>query len=475
MKSSRKYEAALKSISTMCPVRDSEIVTAVDIQNRLVQGKHGFETIVQNVLNALMKMSALDLALGDNSAILSEISESLFQAATDIQGAASTTTQGATEVVSAHENLTGTITQISDNSEEILKGIKQSEGELAEVMKVSDHTMSNSMEMKGDMEKLLSVIASMNEVIASINGISAQTNLLALNASIEAARAGEAGRGFAIVAEEIRELADETKSLTANMDEFVSSIQEASQQSSKSIELTVDYLKGMNENLQHVIKSNLENKSSIQGIVDAITTTAAASQEIYSSIVEIEEQVSKAEEDITKMNQQAQSMKQVSQSIKEIIRPVSEIEAQLDGTAKQMGKMTADVFYMMDNQMFMNTIRSAILAHQKWVDTLGDIVENRAYVPLQTDASKCGFGHFYYSMHPKQQEVKAVWEGIEAKHKELHGLGASAVQAVWNENTEKARGDLARARELSKTLIQEFEKILKKVEELDKKRERVFA
>lgn len=475
MKNRRKYEAALKSISTMSPVKDSEIATAVDIQNRLVLGKHEFESIVQNVLNALMKMSALDLALGDNSQILSEISESLFLAATDIQGAASTTTQGATEVVAAHENLTGTITQISDNSEEILKGIKQSEGQLETVMKVSDNTMKNSIEMKGDMEKLLNVIASMNEVIASINGISAQTNLLALNASIEAARAGEAGRGFAIVAEEIRELADETKSLTANMDEFVTSIQEASQQSSKSIDLTVDYLKGMNENLQGVMKSNSENKSSIQEIVDAITTTAAASQEIYSSIVEIEEQVSNAEADIRKLNQQAQSMKQVSQSIKEITRPVSEIETQLDETAKQMGKMTEDVFYMMDNQMFMNTIRGAILAHQKWVDTLRDIVENGAVIPLQTDASKCGFGHFYYSMHPKQQEVEEIWQGIEPKHRELHGLGASAIQAVWDGDTQKALREQERAAALSKVLIQEFEKLLKKVEELDKKRERVFG
>lgn len=475
MKSSRKYEAALKSISTMRPVKDNSIETAVNIQNRLVQGKQEFEAVVQNVLNALMKMSALDLALGDNSEILSEISESLFRAATDIQGAASSTTQGATEVVAAHENLTGTISQVSNNSEGILKGIKQSEGQLEEVIKVSDNTMNNSMEMKEDMEKLLEVIASMNEVIASINGISAQTNLLALNASIEAARAGEAGRGFAIVAEEIRELADETKSLTANMDEFVASIQKASQQSSKSIEVTVAYLKGMNQNLQDVLKSNHENKSSIEGIVDAITTTAAASQEIYSSIVEIENQVSKAEEDITHLNQQAQAMKQVSQSIKEITKPVTEIETQLDGTAKRLGKMTEDVFYMMDNQMFMSTIRGAILAHQKWVDILADIVENSAAIPLQTDASKCGFGHFYYSMHPKQQEVKAVWDGIESKHKELHGLGASAVQAVWEENTEKAHGDLARARELSKVLIQEFEKILKKAEELDKNQERIFV
>ena len=72
------------------------------------------------------------------------------------------------------------------------------------------------------MNNLSEIINRMAEVISGIDSISMQTNILALNASIEASRAGEAGRGFSVVAGEIRMLAEETQKLTSTMAEFVS-------------------------------------------------------------------------------------------------------------------------------------------------------------------------------------------------------------------------------------------------------------
>lgn len=296
-------------------------------------------------------------------------------------------------------------------------------------MEVSGKTIDNSMEMKADMEKLLEIISHMNEVIAAINGISAQTNLLALNASIEAARAVEAGKGFAVVAEEIRNLADETKALLL---------------------IWMDFCQVF------------------------ITTTVSASQEIYSSVVQLEEQAVKVEEETVVLNEQANTMKQVSNSLEEIIKPVSVIESQMDETAKRMGRMSEDVFYMLDNQMFVNAVQGAITAHQNWVSTLEKIVTEGVIVPLQTDASKCGFGHSYYAMKPKNTQIKSVWDGIEAKHNELHGIGKSAIQAVWDEDEIKAQEELERAQQLSKEVIGEFQKILEIVEELERKKEQVF-
>lgn len=470
----RKYEDILQKISTMDSVENTGVATAEDIQKRLEKGKQEFEVSVQSVLDALMKMSALDLSLGDNSKLITKVSGELSEVAGQIQEIAAVASQSTTEVAAAHENLTENIGTVSDSSEQILKGIKESEKQLKMVMEVSGRTIDNSMEMKSDMENLLKIIAYMNDVINAINGISAQTNLLALNASIEAARAGEAGKGFAIVADEIRELADRTKGLTANMDGFVSSIQAASQKSAQSIEVTVSSLEIINEHLQSVQQMNVENRRSVEEISEAINTTVAASQEIYSSVVQLEEQTVKVEAETGVLNEQAKTMKQVSDSLGEVIKPVASIENQLDETAKRMGKMSEDAFYMPDNQMFANAVQSAISAHRNWVSTLEKIVADGVVVPLQTDASKCGFGHFYYAMKPKNIQIKAVWDGIEAKHKELHGSGKSAIQAVWSENEIQAQEELERARQLSEEVIGDFEKILGIVEELDSKKERVF-
>lgn len=475
MNGTKKYEEIIKNISSMTPVVNGRVPEAEKIQKRLAQGKQEFELAVQAILDALMKMSALDLSLDDNSKLVTRVSGELSQAAEKIQEIAVVASHSTSEVAAAHENLTENIGTVSDSSEEILKGIKESESQLKLVMEVSGKTIDNSMEMKSDMEKLLEVIFNMNEVIAAINGISSQTNLLALNASIEAARAGEAGKGFAIVAEEIRKLADETKSLTDNMDGFVTSIQEASQQSSQSIDETVVYLEEINEHLKKVHEKNITNRKNVEAISEAINTTAAASQEIYSSVVQLEEQAVKVEEETGILNEQAKTMKQISDSLEEIIKPVASIENQLDETAKRMGRMSEDVFYMLDNQMFAGAIQAAISAHRNWVSTLEKIVTEGVVVPLQTDASKCGFGHFYYAMKPKHIEIKGLWDGIEVKHKELHQIGKSAIQAVWEENDRDAQEKMERACQLSQELIGDFEKILGIVEELDRKKEQVFA
>lgn len=458
----------------MNPLTTSGVPVADDIQKRLNQGKKEFETAVQTVFDALMKMSALDLSLGENSRLISQVSGKLFEAAEEIREVAVTASESTTEVTAAHENLTENIEKISYNLEDILKGITKSEGQLEEIVVVAGDTIDSSKDMKSDMDKLVHVISKMNEVIASINGISAQTNLLALNASIEAARAGEAGRGFAIVAEEIRKLADQTKNLTANMSEFVSSIQKASQESSDSIGMTVKSLGVINEHLHTIQKTNVENKDSIENISDAVTTTAAASEEIYGSVVQLGEQILNVEEETVTLNKQATDMKQISDSLEDIIKPVAAIEAEMDDTARRMGKMSEDIFYMLGNQMFMNTIRNAISAHENWVKTLEQIVKEGVVIPLQTDATKCGFGHFYYAVNPKNIRLKEVWDGIDGRHKELHNIGKRAIQAIWDENDMKAQEELQSAQNLSKTLIGEFQKILKIVEELDSKKERVF-
>ena len=194
--------------------------------------------------------------------------------------------------------------------------------------------------MKQNMEKLFDIISNMNEVIEGINSISSQTNLLALNASIEAARAGEAGKGFAVVAEEIRKLAEQTQNMTANMSEFVERIKEASAKSSDSAN-TGD----MSEKINSAWEINDANQKSAGKISDSISSLAAVSEEISSSMDEMANQANHIQQQCEQQQQDAQRLVELRENLKDATTPVYQILDDLENAKQIAGEMKKDVFY----------------------------------------------------------------------------------------------------------------------------------
>ncbi|MCM1084398.1 MAG: methyl-accepting chemotaxis protein [Clostridium sp.] len=450
MASKGNKAALMRAVSELKAVDYSKEPELNSMYMRLSNGRKQFAEIFEKNIKVIMQISSLDLTLQHQTEKIMDISKSIEQAAEAIFGTASDASYAAGSSNNQHEELTNTIVKVSEDTKEVYQKIETGQNELTSVKELSEQLLVVSKEMKDDMEALFELMERMGEVITGIDTISMQTNLLALNASVEAARAGEAGKGFAVVANEIRQLAGETQKMVGSMGDFVENMKHASQKSSKSASNTMNALNSMTDRIKSVWELNDENRKSVSRVNESVSSIATVSQEISHSMTEMENQI------IGSTN----FMRQVSTDLNQAIEPVVNIEKTLDETVKQMGAMTDDAFFRMENKEFAEYIKNAISSHHTWLGNLRKMVSERKIIPLQLDSSKCGFGHFYYSMTPKIPEVLPIWDTLGEKHKRFHQFSASVIRALNSGNYSDAEQVYRKADKYSKELIADMEKIL---------------
>ncbi|MGN0312104.1 MAG: methyl-accepting chemotaxis protein [Lachnospiraceae bacterium] len=460
----KKNDELIKAIAEMQDTDYSRDAKLEEIYQRLSKGRSKFEETMADDLGAVMQISSLDLAMHHHTDHMNEISHNVAEATEVIYGAAAESSQVAEQVNMQHEELTNTIIKASEQTEEVYKKIEEGQNELTHIKELSNQTIEVSKEMQKDMDQLVEIINHMNDVIEGINAISSQTNLLALNASIEAARAGEAGRGFAVVADEIRELAEQTQKLTGDMGDFVEAIREASKKSTDSASDTIHALGDVTEKIVNVWGLNNENQEHVSRINEEIASLAAVSEEISSSMSILETQATSIEEQCDNLKDDANYMRDVCQQMQDVAGPIAKVETTLDNAVKTMGEMAEDPFYRMSDKEFAGYIDSAINAHRGWLANLKRMVDEQTILPLQLDATKCGFGHFYYAMNPKDAQIKQVWSGLEAKHKKFHSYGTDVKNALFAEDYAKAEQIYKEAEDYSKVLIADLEQIKREIE-----------
>ncbi len=436
----------MKAVSQLKETDYSAVPELKEIYQRLVKGRRQFAEIFEKNIKAVMQISSLDLTMQHQTEKIMDISQKVERASVTIFGSGAGGRSN-----SQHEELTNTIVKVSEETGEVYEKIESSQNELTNIKKLSEQTIVVSKQMQKDMDELIQVIENMNKVIKGIGSISLQTDLLALNASVEAARAGEAGKGFAVVAGKIRELAEETQKLTGSMGEFVSGIKEASGNTVKSVNSTIHSLGTMTERIDQVWQLNEENQNHVSKVNESMANIAAVSEELSSSMLEMENQLVES----------TNFMRQVSQDLKKSTEPVASIEKTLDATVKQMGNLSQDAFFHLENKEFAGYMKNAITAHHTWIENLRKMVEGREVIPLQLDDSKCGFGHFYYAMTPAIPAVVSIWAALGGKHKRFHKFGEEVIGALESGDYQKAEQVYREAEIYSKELMSDMEQIRK--------------
>ena len=443
---------ALKPLGNMNKILQNITTGEGDLSQRIevktkdeigVLGGH-FNTLIENLENDFLKT-----VFGVSS--ISEKSNPIWRSLIEVRNAAEKTGDMSNQVATASEEMSSTIMEIARSSQESAENASATVEIATKGGQIVDEVANYAESVKFSIEELRGSIANLTEdakkignVINVINDIADQTNLLALNAAIEAARAGEAGRGFAVVADEVRKLAEKTQDSTKEIESMVKMIQnnvkkayDESGNVTKVVEKQSELAVSAKANFTEIL-SSIENLNSlIMSISSAVEQQSSATEQIARSVVSVSEMSNSSKTELFTLQ------KLVSEFIDDLAK-VS------DGFNKFKFSKKGVIFV------------KGKFDHIKFMNSIFDCLVNNKCNFMVPDHRTCNFGKFYYSDAAKEFVNDSEFRTLEKHHIDVHRLGRQITENIKAGKKDAAMTELPDMLEATKNVIHCLDQLMEK-------------